>query len=216
MFGSTWSFFVSREVSSAEQKIGERGTNGSIVHNISTIGNRTWFGCLPLPPPPLHKQISAVIWSSTSLSPLSHPCPPPPLPCAYNTEARRWFSRLASNSEVVSIIADIGQQQCLVVFFRLFNRVPISRDRDYCGLTEISEISGGRQRFGRRHFRAWRAGTSSRHGKGESPPITAGPGELIPHLETTFSRFNINKKENVLISRTREKSAVADSAKPKQ
>jgi hypothetical protein len=29
-------------------------------------------------------------------------------------------------------------------------------------------------------------------------------------------RFNINKEENVLISRTREKSAVADSAEPKQ
>jgi hypothetical protein len=57
---------------------------------------------------------------------------------------------------------------------------------------------------------------SSRHGTGESPPIKAEPGELIPHLKTTCSRFNINKEENMLISGTREKSAVADSAQPKQ
>jgi hypothetical protein len=35
----------------------------------------------------------------------------------------------------------------------LFDRTPISRDRDCYGLTGISEISGGRQRFGlRRKF----------------------------------------------------------------
>jgi hypothetical protein len=38
----------------------------------------------------------------------------------------------------------------------------------------------------------------------------------IPHLETTCSRFNTNEEENVLISGTREMSAVADSAEPKQ
>jgi hypothetical protein len=62
------------------------------------------------PPPPLHNQIRAIIWSAASLSPSLHPCPPPPFSRAYNTEARRWFSRLASNSEVVSMTADIGQQ----------------------------------------------------------------------------------------------------------
>jgi hypothetical protein len=41
VFGSTRSIFISREVSSAEREIGERETNRSIVHNISTIGNRT-------------------------------------------------------------------------------------------------------------------------------------------------------------------------------
>jgi hypothetical protein len=55
-----------------------------------------------------------------------------------------------------------------------------------------------------------------RYSTGESPPIKAGPGELIPHLETTCSRFNINREGNMLISGTREKSAVADSAEPKQ
>jgi hypothetical protein len=60
------------------------------------------------------------------------------------------------------------------------------------------------------------ASTSSRHGTGESPPIKAGQGGLIPPLETTCTRFNINKEENVLISGTREESAVADSSEPKQ
>jgi hypothetical protein len=68
----------------------------------------------------------------------------------------------------------------------LLDRTPISRERDCCDLTEISEISGGRQRFGLRqrfnHFEVWRAGTNSRYGTGESPPIKAGQGELIPHL----------------------------------
>jgi hypothetical protein len=40
--------------------------------------------------------------------------------------------------------------------------------------------------------------------------------ELLLHLETTCTHFNINKEENVLISGTRKKSAVADSAEPKQ
>jgi hypothetical protein len=38
-----------------------------------------------------------------------------------------------------------------------------------------------------------------------------------PHLETTcFEIQHINEEENVLISGTREKSAVGDSAEPKQ
>jgi hypothetical protein len=41
VFRSSGSIFISREVSSAEREIEERETNGSIVHNISTIGNRT-------------------------------------------------------------------------------------------------------------------------------------------------------------------------------
>jgi hypothetical protein len=66
------------------------------------------------------------------------------------------------------------------------------------------------------HFWAWQVGTSSQHGTGESPPIKAGQEGLIPHLETTCTQFNINKEENVLISGTREKSAAAYSAEPKQ
>ncbi len=66
------------------------------------------------------------------------------------------------------------------------------------------------------HFLAWRAGTSSRYSTGESPPIKAGHQEIIPHLETTCEIHHINEEEKVLISGTREKSAVGESAEPKQ
>ncbi len=66
------------------------------------------------------------------------------------------------------------------------------------------------------HFLAWQAGTNSRYGMGESPPIKTGWQELPPHLETTCEIHHINEEENVLISGTREKSAVGDSVEPKQ
>jgi hypothetical protein len=51
---------------------------------------------------------------------------------------------------------------------------------------------------------------------GESPLIKAGHQETIPHLETICEIHHINEEENVLISGTREKSAVGDSAEPNQ
>jgi hypothetical protein len=36
----------------------------------------------------------------------------------------------------------------IICVFSVFNRTPISRDRDCYGLAENSEISGGRQVFG--------------------------------------------------------------------
>jgi hypothetical protein len=66
------------------------------------------------------------------------------------------------------------------------------------------------------HFLAWWAGASSRYSTGESPPIKAGHQETIPHLETTCEIHHINEEENLLIRGTREKSAVGDSAEPKQ
>jgi hypothetical protein len=105
------------------------------------------------------------------------------------------------------------------VFFLLFDRTPISRDRDCHGLVEISEISGGRQVFGLHqrfdHFEYGGLVQSAGMVREESPPIKAGHWRTIPHLETTCTRFNINKEENVLTSGTSEKSAVADSAKHK-
>ncbi len=96
----------------------------------------------------------------------------------------------------------------------------MSRVRDCYGVVEISEISGGRQIFclGQRfdHFEHGEPVQTAGTVQEKSPPIKAGHWETIPHLETTCSRFNINKEENMLISRTREKSAVADSAEPKQ
>jgi hypothetical protein len=87
-------------------------------------------------------------------------------------------------------------------------------------LTEIGGIPDRSQTFGCRmdlgHFLAWRAGTNSRYSTGESPPIKAGHQGAIPHLETTCEIHHINGEQNVLISQTREKSAVGDSAEPKQ
>jgi hypothetical protein len=104
------------------------------------------------------------------------------------------------------------------MFFRLSDRTLISRVRNYCDLTEISGIPDGSQTFGCRvdlsHFLAWWAGTNSRYSTGESPPIKAGQPELPPHLETTCEVHHINEEQNMLISRTREKSAVGDSAEP--
>jgi hypothetical protein len=51
---------------------------------------------------------------------------------------------------------------------------------------------------------------------GESPPIKTGHQETIPHLETTCEIHYIYEEQNMLISVTREKSAVGDSAEPKQ
>jgi hypothetical protein len=96
----------------------------------------------------------------------------------------------------------------------------MSRVRDCYGSAENSEISVGRQVFGLcqrlNHFDHGGPVQTAGTGREESPPIKAGHGRAIPYLETTCTRFNINKEENVLISGTREKSAVADSAEPKQ
>jgi hypothetical protein len=98
--------------------------------------------------------------------------------------------------------------------------MPISRDRDCYGLAENSEISGRRQVFGLHqrfdHFEHGGPVQTTGTLREESPPIKAGHWRTILHLETSCTRFNINKEENVLISGTREKSAVADSAEPKQ
>ena len=106
------------------------------------------------------------------------------------------------------------------MFFRLSDRTLVGRVRDYCDLTEISGIPGRSQTFGCcvdfGHFLALQAGTISRYSTGESPPIKALWQELPPHLETTCEIHHINEEENVLISGTREKSAVGDSAEPKQ
>ncbi len=75
-----------------------------------------------------------------------------------------------------------------------FDRTPISRDRDCYGLTEVSKISGGPQRFGLRQ----RFGAHSSLGV------------------YMYAVQHIGKEENKIISGTREESAVADSDEPKQ
>jgi hypothetical protein len=117
------------------------------------------------------------------------------------------------------VTADIGQQQLLFTFFQFFDRTPISRDGDCYGLVEISKISGEGQVFGLcQRFDNFEYGgpvQTASTVREKSPAIKAGHWGTIRHLETTCMPFNINKEENVLISGTREKSAVADSAEPK-
>ncbi len=67
----------------------------------------------------------------------------------------------------------------------LFDRAAESRDRDCYSLTKISEILGGRQRFGMcqriDHFECGGPVQTGRYSTGESLPIKAGHMELLPH-----------------------------------
>jgi hypothetical protein len=51
---------------------------------------------------------------------------------------------------------------------------------------------------------------------GRGLPIKAGQPKPSLHLETTWEIHHIYEEQNVLVSKTREKSAVGDSAEPKQ
>jgi hypothetical protein len=51
---------------------------------------------------------------------------------------------------------------------------------------------------------------------GRGPPIKAGQPEPSLHLETTCEIHHIYEEQNVLISETREKSAVGNFSEPKQ
>ncbi len=73
----------------------------------------TLFGCLPLPPSP-SDLIRGVSWSLATLSPPLLTLPPPPrhtLPYCDSFQLSPYILRMASNSEVVSMTADIEQQQ---------------------------------------------------------------------------------------------------------
>ncbi len=45
-------FYIERGFRSRTE-IGDKEINGSAVHNISAVGNKTLFDCFPSPPPPL-------------------------------------------------------------------------------------------------------------------------------------------------------------------
>jgi hypothetical protein len=63
-------------------------------------------------------------------------------------------------------------------------------------------------------FSAWRAGTISRYGAGESPPIKAGPSKAMPHLATACKGINTIWETKEIFSEVWEKSAAVDSAEP--
>jgi hypothetical protein len=102
----------------------------------------------------------------------------------------------------------------------LFDRTPINRDRDCYGLTEISEISGERQRFGLRqrfnHFEwagRYKQLVQYRRESTHKSRAQGAPSSLGDYM---YEIQHIGKEENETISGTREESAVADSAEPKQ
>jgi hypothetical protein len=101
----------------------------------------------------------------------------------------------------------------------LFDRTPLSRYRDCYSLTKISEILCGRQRFGmRQRFDHFEYGGPVQTGwyRGESPPTKAGHGELLPHLESTCTRFNTSARRRTRPSAGPERSHLlqTDSAEP--
>jgi hypothetical protein len=99
----------------------------------------------------------------------------------------------------------------IICVFRFFDRTSVSRDRDCYSLTKISEILGGRQRFGMRqrfdHFECGGPLQTGRYSTGESPPIKACPRELLPHLgKSTFTRFNTSARRSTRPSAGAERS----------
>jgi hypothetical protein len=96
----------------------------------------------------------------------------------------------------------------------------VSRVRDCFVLTEISGIPGGRLTLGCHvdldHFLAWLACTNSRYGMGESAHKSSATRAHSSLGDYMYEIQHIDEEENVLICGTREKSAVGDSAEPKQ
>jgi hypothetical protein len=84
------------------------------------------------------------------------------------------------------------------VFFRFFDRTPISRNRDCYGLAGNSKISGGCQVFGlhQRFDNFEHSGLVQTDGteREESLPIKAGHWRTILHLATTCTRFNTSAR----------------------
>ncbi len=91
------------------------------------------------------------------------------------------------------------------MFFRFFDRTSVSRDSDCYGLTKISEILGGRQRFGIRqrfdHFEHGGPEQTGRYSTGENPSIKAGHrGNHSSFGVYMYAIQHISKEENETIS----------------
>ncbi len=149
--------------------------------------------------------------------------PPPSLDPIFETDFQlpRYIWRMASNLEFVSRTAGIGQWQWLCTFFWLSDRTLIGRVKNFviwqeCGIS--------RNPSGRLLVAAW-IWAISWHG---GPVQTAGTvRERAAHKSRaawTFSSLgdcmrgssHLRGSERELISQTGKKSAVGDSAEPKQ
>ncbi len=143
-------FFISREVSAAELRYEKEGWKGKLhVHGVQSV-TRT---CLPHPLslPPLNA-IRRAAGLLAPLPPPSHPLPHPHHWIWGSFQQPRQKSRMASNLEVVSMIADIGQQQWSYTNFRLSDRTLRSRDRILEFSQELVKIYAAAYNF---DFRVW-------------------------------------------------------------
>ncbi len=108
---------------------------------MGAVGNKIFFDCLPLPPSSFDL-IRGVSWSLAALSPPSSHLAPPShtIPNCDNFQLPRYILRMASNWEVVSMTADIGQQQWSGTFFRLSDRTLISQVKNFVIWKELAEF----------------------------------------------------------------------------
>jgi hypothetical protein len=132
----------------------------------------------------------------------------------------RHILRMASNLEVVSMAADIGQLQSSCTFFRLSDRMLKGRVRNFVIWQELAEFQAAAWFL----VAAW-IWAISWHG---GPVQTAGTvQERATHKSRAAWAFSslgdcirdsshLRGSERELISQTRRKSAAGDSADPKQ
>jgi hypothetical protein len=112
-------FYIERGFHSRTE-IGEREIDESTVHIMGAVGNKALSGCLPLPPP------SLAWWEAwAGLSPPSLPLLSPYSPLHTLTH---WDS-FQLPCHILSMIADIGQQQWSCTIFRLSDGTLRSRVR---------------------------------------------------------------------------------------
>ncbi len=121
--------------------------------------------------------------------------PPPPIWTVFN-----WYIlRMASNLEVMSMTADIGQQQWSRTFFRLSDRTLIGRVKNFVIWQELVEFQAEAWLWLPRGFEpflrmAVRYKQPVQYRKG--PPIKAGQPEPSPHLETACKIHDIYEDLN--------------------
>ncbi len=144
-----------------------------------------------------------------------HVCPSPPHWIWDSFQQPRQKLRMASSLEVVSMIADIGQQQWSCTNFQLSDRTLRSRYRILEFSQELVKMYAATYNFG---FRV-DFGMSGRY----KQPVQYGR-DTAHESRAAWAVFSLGVcmrerqrgSERELFSQSRRKSAVGDSAEPKQ
>ncbi len=135
-----------------------------------------------------------ISWLAQGEERLSEPPPPPPTHSPIRIMARSWQprpkSRMASILETVSVTAELGQQLWSCTNFRCSDRTLRSRDRIFDFSQEIVKICAGAENWAPAEILIGRAGTTSRHSTGETPPIKAERPEPSDHSRSKCLRIN--------------------------